>query len=73
LSAGRAQARIRAKSNPLGDRCERVAQQIRERLAGEPIRERLVSLSDPDARPIRKGKFGKLNQFGYVTLRGSRR
>jgi IS5 family transposase len=22
---------------------------------------------DPDARPIRKGKLGKLNEFGYVT------
>jgi transposase, IS5 family len=25
-----------------------------------------VSLSDPDARPIRKGKLGKPNEFGYV-------
>jgi IS5 family transposase len=33
---------------------------------GEPIADRLVSVSDPDARPIRKGKLGKPNQFGYV-------
>jgi transposase, IS5 family len=26
----------------------------------------LVSLADPDARPIRKGKLGKPNEFGYV-------
>ncbi len=25
-----------------------------------------MSLSDPDARPIRKGKLGKPNEFGYV-------
>jgi hypothetical protein len=25
-----------------------------------------VSLAAPDARPIRKGKFGKPNEFGYV-------
>jgi hypothetical protein len=29
--------------------------------------DRLVSLADPDARPIRKGKLGKPNEFGYVT------
>jgi IS5 family transposase len=26
-----------------------------------------VSLADPDARPIRKGKLGKPTEFGYVT------
>jgi len=25
-----------------------------------------VSLSDPDARPIRKGKLGRPNELGYV-------
>ena len=30
------------------------------------IVDRLVSLADPDARPIRKGKLGKPNEFGYV-------
>jgi IS5 family transposase len=49
------------------DRCERVVRQIRQRVAGEPIKDRLVSLFDPDARPIRKGKIGKPNEFGYVT------
>jgi transposase, IS5 family len=36
-------------------------------VAGEPISDRLISLADPDARPIRKGKLGKSNEFGYVT------
>ncbi len=51
----------------MADRCEKVAEQIKQRVAGEPIRDRLVSLADPDARPIRKGKLGKPNEFGYVT------
>ena len=45
----------------MADRCEKVARQIRQRVAGEPIKDRLVSLFDPDARPIRKGKLGKPN------------
>ena len=49
------------------DRAQRVATQIQQRLAGEPILDRLVSMFDPDARPIRKGKLGKPNEFGYVT------
>jgi IS5 family transposase len=47
-------------------RAERVAAQIKRRIAGEPIADRLVSMFDPDARPIRKGKLGKPNEFGYV-------
>jgi len=47
-------------------RCERVVEQIGKRLLREPIKDRLVSLFDPDARPIRKGKQGKLTEFGYV-------
>jgi transposase, IS5 family len=64
-----AQAKLRAaaKLEQLADRCEQVAEQIKQRVAGEPIQERLVSLSDADARPIRKGKLGKPNEFGYVT------
>jgi IS5 family transposase len=56
-----------AKLEELADRCEKVASQIKQRVAGEAITDRLVSLSDPDARPIRKGKIGKPNEFGYVT------
>ena len=49
------------------DRCEKVAEQIKQRVAEEPIKDRLVSLFDPDARPIRKGKIGRPNELGYVT------
>ncbi len=48
------------------ERCQRVCDQIDKRLAGEPIRDRLVSLCDPDARPICKGKLAKRTEFGYV-------
>jgi IS5 family transposase len=50
----------------IADRAERVVIQIKRRLAGEPNPNRLVSMFDPDARPIRKGKLGKPNEFGYV-------
>jgi len=63
-----AQAKLRAaaKLDELADRCEKVARQIRQRVRGQKITDRLISLSDPDARPIRKGKLGKPNEFGYV-------
>src|ERR671911_2853231 len=51
----------------LADRCQRIATQIQQRSRGKPIADGLVSLADPDARPIRKGKLGKPNEFGYVT------
>jgi IS5 family transposase len=64
-----AKAKLKAAAwlEELADRCEKVATQIKQRVAGEPIKDRLVSLSDPDARPIRKGKLGKPNEFGYVS------
>jgi IS5 family transposase len=64
-----AKAKLKAAANleELADRCEKVASQIKQRVAGEPIKDRLVSLADPDARPIRKGKIGKPNEFGYVS------
>ena len=63
-----AKAKLRAatKLEELAGRCERVAEQITQRVKGEKISDRLVSLADPDARPIRKGKLGKPNEFGYV-------
>jgi hypothetical protein len=36
-----------------------VAEQIDRRVRGVRITDRLVSIADPDARPIRKGKLGK--------------
>jgi transposase, IS5 family len=64
-----AKAKLKAAASleEWADRCEKVAEQIKQRVAGEPIKDRLVSLHDPDARPIRKGKIGKPNEFGYVT------
>lgn len=59
--------RAAAKLETFADRCEKVARQIRQRVAGEPITDRIVSLHDPDARPIRKGKLGKPNEFGFVS------
>ena len=63
----KAKLKAAAKLEDLADRCEKVAFQIKQRVAGEPITDRLVSLADPDARPIRKGKLGKPNEFGYVS------
>jgi transposase, IS5 family len=62
-----AQAKLKAakRLEDLADRCEKVARQIKQRVNGEPIKDRLISLWDPDARPIRKGKLGKPNLGRY--------
>ncbi len=44
----------------------KVVEQVRQRFAGEKIADRLVSVFDAQARPIRKGKKAKPNQFGYT-------
>ena len=46
---------------------ERIAIQTRVRLSGETPEgsTRIVSLHDPDARPIAKGRLGKPVEFGY--------
>jgi transposase, IS5 family len=62
----RAKLRAAAQLDELADRCAKVATQISQRVRGEKITDRLISLSDPDARPIRKGKLGKPTEFGYV-------
>jgi IS5 family transposase len=48
-------------------RVAQVADQTRQRLSGTTPdgATRLVSLHDPDARPIRKGRLGKPVEFGY--------
>jgi IS5 family transposase len=67
LKAGsQAQKAAVAALEELIGRCERVGEQIRMRLAGERISDRLVSLHDPDARPICKGKLARRTEFGYV-------
>ena len=64
-----AHAKLKAAAGleEMADRCEKVAAQIRHRVADEPITDRIVSLHDPDARPIRKGKLGKRTEFGFVS------
>jgi transposase, IS5 family len=62
----RAKLAAARRLDELADRAGKVCGQIRQRVAGEKITDRLVSLADPDARPIRKGKAGKPNEFGYV-------
>src|SRR5579863_5102189 len=55
----RAKLRAAAALEQLADRCQRVADQVDRRVRGLKIPDRLVSIADPDARPIRKGKLGK--------------
>ncbi len=48
------------------ERSERVIRQTAQRLAGEDtIPDRLISLCDVDARPIRRGKPQQPTEFGY--------
>jgi IS5 family transposase len=63
-----AKTKLRAaeKLEALASRCGKVAEQIDRRVRGLKIADRLVSIADPDARPIRKGKLGKPTEFGYV-------
>lgn len=63
-----AQAKLRAaeRIEQLAGRAEKVCEQITRRVAGQKITDRLVSMSDPDARPIRKGKLRQPTEFGTV-------
>jgi len=52
----------------LASRVEQIAEQTRQRVVDGVTPEgatRLVSLHDPDARPIRKGRLGRPVEFGY--------
>jgi transposase, IS5 family len=66
-ASGQAKAKV-AELDTLICRLERVVAQTRLRLAGEVPEGacRLVSLHDPDARPIKKGRIGKPVEFGYL-------
>ena len=59
---------ILADLEHLVDAVGRIVTQTRQRAAGEipPAKTRLVSLSDSDARPIRKGSLAQPTQFGYT-------
>jgi transposase, IS5 family len=63
-----AQAKLDAarRLDEVAERADKIARQIDQRLAGEKICDRLVSMFDPDARPIRKGKLRAPTEFGYV-------
>jgi IS5 family transposase len=62
----RAKLRAAERLEQLAERAAKVCQQITRRVAGEKITDRLVSISDPDARPIRKGKLRQPTEFGTV-------
>jgi IS5 family transposase len=66
-ASGKARATV-AEMEVLIERLERVVGQTRLRLSGETPdgTTRLVSLHDPDARPIKKGRIGKPVEFGYL-------
>jgi IS5 family transposase len=63
-----AQAKLRAaeRIEQVADRAGKVCEQIAKRVAGKKITDRLVSMTDPDARPIRKGKLRAPTEFGTV-------
>jgi IS5 family transposase len=62
----RVKRRAADRLDELADLAEKIARQITRRLAGEKITDRLVSMADPDARPIRKGKLRAPTEFGFV-------
>ena len=69
-AAGRRRGRLRRAVNDLAGLLEvtrQVAAQARQRLAGTMPdgATRRVSLHEPDARPIAKGRLGKPVEFGY--------
>ena len=68
--SGRMRGRLRRALDELAVTIERTAAivaQTRSRLAGQmpDSATRLVSLHDPDARPIRKGRIDRPAEFGY--------
>ena len=67
---GRVRGRLRRALDELAvivERTARIVAQTRARLAGQmpDSATRLVSLHDPDARPIRKGRIDRPVEFGY--------
>jgi IS5 family transposase len=66
-ASGKAVAKL-AELETLIGRLEQVVAQTRTRVGGEMPESatRLVSLHDPDARPIKKGRIGKPVEFGFL-------
>ena len=60
-------AALVAELDRIAERVERVATQTRQRISGVTPdgATRIVSLHDPDARPIAKGRLGRPVEFGY--------
>ncbi len=76
-AAGRAATRLRRSGKQGRERAlrrlneviglaERVVEQVRQRFSNQKISDRLVSFADPEARPVRRGKLARPNEFGYV-------
>jgi IS5 family transposase len=68
--SGRVRGRLQRALRELAvtiERTRRIVAQTRTRLAGQTPESatRLVSLHDPDARPIRKGRIDRPVEFGY--------
>jgi transposase, IS5 family len=65
-ASGKARALVTQLADT-AERTRRVATQTRQRLAGTTPQSssRIVSLHDPEARPIVKGRLGKSVEFGY--------
>jgi transposase, IS5 family len=65
-ASGKAQALVE-RLEQVAARTAKVAEQCRQRLSGTTPdgATRVVSLHDPDARPIAKGRLGKPVEFGY--------
>jgi IS5 family transposase len=62
----RGRAKAMARLEEVIGLARRIGEQVKLRFAGKKIDNRLVSLFDVDARPIRRGKLAKPNEFGYV-------
>ena len=69
-AGGKGKAAVRQLAKEI-ERAERVVIQTTRRLAGETsLADRVVSLCDFDARPIRRGKPQKPTEFGYKVAVG---
>jgi IS5 family transposase len=61
--------RLAAQLRAAADLTEKVVEQTKQVLAGNRhIPDRVVSLADPDARPIKKGKLKSPTEFGYKVV-----
>jgi IS5 family transposase len=64
--------RVAKRLRDVADLTEKIVQQTKEVLAGNRrIPDRVVSLADPDARPIKKGKLKSPTEFGHPGDRGA--